>query len=224
MSRIARVEIVGYPYHVIQRGNRNQKVFFQENDKAKYLRILKIQADLFGLDVWAYCLMDNHVHLIVMPKQDGALTECISETHRSYTRMINFREGWQGHLWQGRFKSYPMDERYLWAAVRYVERNPVRAGMVDKAQNYFWSSARIHVMRQTNDLLSHFHLLDGIKDWESYLSGTDEQENMELLRLHQRTGRPAGDKTFVDDLEAATGRVLAKRKPGPRIKVTVGVP
>lgn len=224
MPRIARIEIVGYPYHVIQRGNRNQKVFIREGDKAKYLKILKVQADLFGLDVWAYCLMDNHVHLIVMPNHEGALTECISETHRSYTCMVNFREDWRGHLWQGRFKSYPMNARYLWAAVRYVERNPVRAGIVTKAEDYPWSSARAHVKRQPDQVLSHFYLSDEIKDWGLYLSESEESEQTKLLRLHQRTGRPLGDKTFMDDLEARTGRVLAKRRPGPRIKVTVGVP
>ncbi len=111
MPKIRRIEAVGYPYHVIQRGNRNQRVFLKESDKAIYLKILKTHAELFDVEIWAYCLMDNHVHLIVMPKQKGALTECISETHRSYTCMINFREEWRGHLWQGRFKSYPMNER-----------------------------------------------------------------------------------------------------------------
>ncbi|MDO8675091.1 MAG: transposase [Candidatus Omnitrophota bacterium] len=224
MSRIARIEIIGYPYHVVQRGNRNQKVFIKGGDKARYLHILKVQADLFGVDIWAYCLMDNHVHLIVMPKQKGALTECISETHRSYTRMVNFREDWRGHLWQGRFRSYPMDARYLWAAVRYVERNPVRAGIVDKAEDYSWSSAKAHVKRQKDEVLNHFYLLDEIRDWGSYLSEADEQKSLKSLETHQRTGRPLGDKAFVDDLEIRTGRVLAKRKPGPAIKVTVGVP
>ena len=219
MSKIQRIEAIGYPYHVIQRGNRNQKVFIRESDKAKYLKILKIQVGLFGLDVWAYCLMNNHIHLVVAPKQKGSLTECISETHRLYSRAINFREGWCGHLWQGRFKSYPMDGRYLYAAVRYVERNPVRAGIVERAEDYFWSSARVHMKNQTDDLLTRFYLMDEIKDWGLYLSAPDEKENTKFLRSHQSTGRPLGDKTFIDDLETKEGRVLAKQKPGPKVKI-----
>ncbi len=224
MPRIARLEVIGYPYHVIQRGNRNQKVFIREGDKAKYLKILRVQAELFGVDIWAYCLMDNHVHLIVMPKHEGALTECISETHRSYTLMVNYREEWRGHLWQGRFKSYPMDEKHLWAAVRYVERNPVRAGMVNEAGDYLWSSARTHLGLDKIKLLSHFYLLDQIKSWKEYLAKPEDDKIIDILRMHGKTGRPLGEKVFIDGLEAKTGMVLTKQKPGPRIKVTVGVP
>ena len=113
MTRMARVEAIGYPHHVIQRGNRKQNVFITETDKEKYLKILDLQSRLFGLKIWAYCLMDNHVHLIVVPEKQGSLTQTISETHRLYTRMVNFREKWRGYLWQGRFKSYPLDEKYL---------------------------------------------------------------------------------------------------------------
>ncbi len=216
MSGIQRVEAIGYPYHVVQRGNRNQKVFIRTNDKAKYWSILKIHADLFGLEVWAYCLMENHVHMIVVPRQKGSLTECIRETHRVYSRAINFREGWKGHLWQARFKSYPMDQRYLCAAVRYVERNPVRAGIVEKAEDYSWSSARAHLGNTTDDLLTSFYLMDEIKDWRLYLSDIDDEKDLKFLRSHQETGRPLGNTAFVGDLEAKEGRILAKQKPGPK--------
>jgi putative transposase len=216
MPRIARIEAVGYPYHVIQRGNRNQRVFINEGDNRTYLNILKNQSELFGLEVWAYCLMVNHIHLVVMPKHKGSLTKCISQTHQAYTRMINFREGWKGHLWQGRFQSYPMDEKYLWAAVRYVERNPVRAGIVDKAEDYFWSSANIHVQKKTDNLLSRFYLMDEIKDWKVYLSCSDDQQEVELLKAHQSIGRPLGNEAFIDSLEAQEGRKLTKQKPGPK--------
>ncbi len=219
MSRIQRIEIIDYPYHVIQRGNRNQNVFIKEGDKEKYLDILKIQIDLFGLEVWAYCLMDNHVHLIVVPKIKGSLVSCISQTHWLYTRMINFRENWKGFLWQGRFKSYPMDERYLWAAVRYVERNPVRAGIVERAEDYRWSSAKFHVNNRVDDILSRFYLMDEIKDWRVYLSEHEDQEDLRFLRSHQGTGRPLGSELFINDLQIKAGRVLIKRKPGPKVKV-----
>ena len=216
---IPRIEIVGYPYHVIQRGNRNQKIFIKDGDKVRYLHVLKVQADLFGVEIWAYCLMNNHVHLIIMPKHKGSLTECIGETHRLYSRAINFREGWCGHLWQGRFKSYPMDERYLYAAIRYVERNPVRAGIVEKAEDYIWSSARAHIENRADGILSRFYLMDEIKEWRLYLSTADESEKLKFLRSHQSTGRPLGNKDFIDDLEIQEGRLLTKQRPGPKIKV-----
>jgi len=130
MPRINRIEVANYPYHIIHRGNRRQKVFLKDSDKDLYLQILNLQARFYRLEIWAYCLMDNHVHLIVCPRLKDSLTICISEAHRQYTRMVNFREGWRGHLWQGRFKSFPLDEKYLFSAVRYVERNPVRAKIV----------------------------------------------------------------------------------------------
>src|SRR3990172_7668648 len=133
MVRIARIVIPGLPHHVIQRGNRRQPVFFRTSDFEAYLRILKEQSAKFGISFWAYCLMANHVHLIAIPDSEESFAHGIAETHRRYTRMVNFRENWRGYLWQGRFSSYPLDETYLYAAVRYVERNPVRAGIVTKA-------------------------------------------------------------------------------------------
>ncbi len=122
MARTARVVAVGYPHHVIQRGNRRQKVFFSDQDKIYYLELLQQKSQKYRLDIWAYCLMDNHVHLIVEPHSAESIAMAIGETHKDYTRMINFRESWRGHLWQDRFKSFVMDERYLYAAMRYVER------------------------------------------------------------------------------------------------------
>jgi len=133
MPRIARVVAVGEPHHVIQRGNRRQIVFFHDGDKQAYLKILKLHSRLFEFQVWAYCLMDNHVHLIIVPEKEDSLVKGIGEIHKLYTRMVNFREGWRGYLWQGRFKSVPLGEHYLYAAVRYVERNPVRAGNCSKS-------------------------------------------------------------------------------------------
>ena len=216
VARMARVEATGEPHHVIQRGNRSQKVFLKEEDKAEYLKILNLQSKLFGLEVWAYCLMDNHVHLIVVPQQGEGLKAGIGEAHRLYTRMINFREGWRGYLWQGRFKSFPLDERYLYAAVRYVERNPVRAGIVKKAEEYRWSSAMAHVGNGEDELLSRFYLQDEIKDWAGYLCEEDGEEEMRALRRHGATGRPLGGRVFINNLEARLGRVLLKQKPGPK--------
>ena len=129
MPRIARTVIPGVPHHVTQCGNNRQDVFFVNDDHRVYLSFLREQAARFGLRVLGYCLMTNHVHLIAVPETPEGLRRAMGEAHRRYTRRVNFREGWRGHLWQGRFGSSPMDERHTVAALRYVERNPVRAGL-----------------------------------------------------------------------------------------------
>lgn len=216
MSRIARVVNAGFPHHVIQRGNRRQNVFFNQSDKEEYLSLLKGQSEKHGLTIWAYCLMDNHVHLIVVPEAGESLAKAIGETHRLYTRMINFREKWRGYLWQGRFSSFPLDKNHLYWAVRYVERNPVRAGMVEKADEYRWSSARVHVKKKIDPLLSQFYLLDEIHDWRRYLAEEDREEQLKMFRKHIETGRPLGDDTFIEMLERKLGIILKKQKPGPK--------
>jgi len=135
MARVARIVAEGMPHYIIQRGNRRQQVFFSDDDKKTYMEMLYEQKLKYKVEVWAYCLMDNHVHLIVVPEDAEGLSKAIGETHKNYTRMINFREGWRGYLWEGRFKSFVLDESYLYAAVRYVERNPVRAKIVKKAED-----------------------------------------------------------------------------------------
>lgn len=216
MAKMARVEAVGYPHHVIQRGNRRQNVFFSDEDKREYLRILKLQSDLFGLKTWVYCLMDNHVHLIVVPGKEGSLTRAIGETHRLYTRMVNFRERWKGYLWQGRFSSFPLDSGYLYYCVRYVERNPVRAGMVKRAEDYNFSSAKAHVQRKGDPLLEQFYLTQEIKDWRQYLKEADKEELLRIFHEHILTGRPLGEETFIEKLEHKIGRILHKIRPGPK--------
>ena len=216
MPRMARVTAVGEPHHVIQRGNRRQNVFFKPADKQAYLDILSLQAKLFGLEIWAYCLMDNHVHLIVVPREEDSLTKAIGETHELYTRMINFREKWRGYLWQGRFKSVPLDEPYLYAALRYVERNPVRAGLVKKAEDYPFSSATAHVYNKDNPLLSRCYLMDEIDDWAKYLRNEEEEEHLRRIRRQSETGRPLGSADHLRGLEERLGRELIKRRPGPK--------
>jgi len=216
MARIARIVILNYPHHIIQRGNRSQNVFFSDQDKKSYINLLYKHAIEAGVIFWAYCLMDNHVHLIAVPKNEDSLARGIGQVHRYYTRMINFREGWRGYLWQGRFISYPLDEQYLYAAVRYVERNPVRAGLVKRAEDYPWSSAKAHVLKEKDILLSDNFMLSEIEDWSSYLAEDDRDIDRNLFREHARTGRPLGDDKFITKLEEITGKVLKKKKPGPQ--------
>lgn len=124
MARIARIVVPGMPHHITQRGNRPQETFFKEDDYREYISLMSASCHLHGVEIWAYCLMSNHVHLIAVPKQDESLRSAIGEAHRRYTRSINFRQNWSGHLWQERFASFPMNESYLLAAARYVELNP----------------------------------------------------------------------------------------------------
>ncbi|MFA4973354.1 MAG: transposase [bacterium] len=214
---MARVVVPDIPHHIIQRGNRRQRVFFSDEDRACYLALLADNARKNGVSIWAYCLMDNHVHMVAVPESEAALAKAIGDTHRGYTRRINFRENWRGYLWQGRFSSSPLDERHLFAAVRYVERNPVRARLVQHAEDYRWSSARAHVQGQTDICLSGDELgVLGIDDWKAYLMESGDDDFMKRLRKGARTGRPLGSDEFIDRIESLTGRVLRRQKPGPK--------
>lgn len=216
MSRLPRVVVPGYPHHIVQRGSRLQTVFFSDHDKKTYIRLLHKAAVRFGVEFWAYCLMDNHVHLIAVPKQTNSLERCFGEAHREYSRMINLREGWRGHLWQERFFSCPLDRPYLYNAVRYVELNPVRAGLAQNADEYPWSSAHAHMHNIPDMLLSDHTLVEEIGDWESYLSVCDDENSIFTIRKHLSTGRPLGNDRFIYKLEKLTGRTLKKKKPGPQ--------
>src|SRR5215831_4203837 len=136
MARLARVVVPGMPHHITQRGNRRQTTFFCDDDYHAYLELMAHWCRQCHVDIWAYCLMPNHVHLIAVPESEAGLRQAIGEAHRRYTRRINFRERWRGHLWQGRFGSFVMDEPYLLAAARYIELNPVRARLALDAGQY----------------------------------------------------------------------------------------
>jgi putative transposase len=127
VPEFARVVVPGIPHHIIQRGNRRQKTFFRESDYEAYLDFMGYASSMFGLSIWAYCLMPNHVHIIGEPGDENSLARSIGTLHRRYTRMINFRKKWRGYLWQGRFASFPMDEEYALKCARYIFLNPVRA-------------------------------------------------------------------------------------------------
>jgi putative transposase len=222
MARLARVVAPGYPHHVTQRGNRRQRTFFSQGDYAAYLELMAEWCSQHGVEVWAYCLMPNHVHLVVVPTTEDGLRRGIGEAHRRYTRRINFRKGWRGHLWQGRFASFVMDEGYLLQAVRYVEMNPVRAKLTATADGWRWSSAAAHVAGQ-DDLLVKVapmcgRVLPHWPDWQRYLLGSTGEDFPEAMHRHEATGRPLGARSFVEKLEALLGRTLLPRKRGPKPK------
>jgi putative transposase len=213
---MARVVAAGVPHHVTQRGNRRQKVFFDDGDYAAYRDLLAESCRAADVAVWAYCLMPNHVHLILVPSDRDGLRAALGEAHRRYTRMVNFRKGWRGYLWQGRFASFPMDEDYLYACARYVELNPVRAGLAARAQDWRWSSARAHLNGKDDGLVKVAPLRKRAKDWRAFLGEGLDDAARDALRASERTGRPLGSQGFVRQLEKQLKRTLRRRKPGPR--------
>lgn len=223
MPRQARVVIPGAPHHVTQRGNRRQQTFFSDAD---YLTYLHLAAEAFGdagVEVWAYCLMPNHVHLIAAPAAPEALAAAVGATHLRYTRRINGRERWTGYLWQGRFASFPMDEDHLLTCARYVGLNPVRAGLAARALDWPWSSVRAHVEGRADPLLTPGPLGKRLGDGLSRFFDLDvEAEAQRRLRRAAVTGRPLGAAAWVKALEQATGRSLTDPPRGrpPRAQLT----
>ncbi len=214
MARLARVVVPGAPHHVTQRGNRRQQVFFSDDDYQAYKALLAEGCAEAGVSVWAYCLMPNHVHLILQPRDEDGLRAALGEAHRRYTRRINLRKGWRGYLWQGRFASFPMDQTHLIACARYVETNPVRARLTRRARDWRWSSARAHLAGRDDGLVTVAPLLKLVDDWPAFLSA--EMSAGDAIRKSERTGRPLGSESFVKRLERKLGRPLVRQKPGPK--------
>ena len=223
MARIARIVVPRIPHHITQRGNRRQESFFNESDYREYISLMSAACHLHGVEIWAYCLMSNHVHLITVPEKAESLRRAIGEAHRRYTRAINFRHNWRGHLWQERFASFPMNETYLLAAARYVELNPVRARITSDPLSYKWSSARSHALGQDDELVRVKPLLDLVPDWKAFLLEGIEEKDYQQMRRHERTGRPLGDESFINRIENAANRVLRKKKPGPKQEKLQGI-
>ena len=214
MARLARLVLPGIPYHVTQRGNRRQPTFFEDGDFALYRDLLAEGARCAGASVWAYCLMPNHVHVIIVPSDPDGLRATFAYAHRRYTGFINARQRWTGHLWQGRFGAVAMDEAHLAAAARYVALNPVRAGLVSRAEEWEWSSVRAHLAEQDDGLVTVAPLLDRYGDFAAFLGGEEDQQATRAVRRGESTGRPAGSPAWLMALEKATGRALLPRKPG----------
>ena len=214
MARLARVVVPGLPHHITQRGNRRQRTFFCDEDYVAYMELMAEWCRQRGVEIWAYCLMPNHVHLMAVPQSAEGLGPAIGEAHCRYTRRVNFREKWRGYLWQGRFASYVMDEPYLLAAARYVELNPVRAGLALDAADWPWSSARAHLSGCDDRLARVAPMLAMVADWRGLLNSGIAEEDLRELREHGRTGCPLGNATFLDRLERAFGRIVRPRRAG----------
>lgn len=206
------------PHHVTQRGNRRQATFFRDDDYRLYIDLMSEWCEKNEVEIWAYCLMPNHVHLIAVPSRTEGLARAIGEAHRRYSWHVNRREGWSGYLWQGRFASFVMDEAHLLVAARYIELNPVRARLVKRARDYPWSSARAHLKGRDDRLVKASSLLEIARDWPVFMADAAADERFEAIRSHERTGRPLGSEKFYATVERRLDRSLMPRKRGPKPK------
>ena len=206
MPRLARIVVPDVPHHVTQRGNRRERVFFSPDDYRLYRKMLAQAAGAAGTDVWACCLMPNHVHLIVVPSHADGLRATLAEAHRRYTRFVNDREGCTGHLWQGRFGSVPMDEDHLESAVRYVSLNPVRAGLVKAARDWPWSSVRAHLAGVDDGVVAVRPVLERWPDFASMIEVEASGIEMNALRKAETSGRPLGSREWAEELGVRKGK------------------
>lgn len=210
MPRKARIVVPGVAHHVTQRGNNQQDVFLVDDDRRAYLRLLKEQADKYELEVLGYCLMNNHVHLVVRPYEAASLANAVGRTHWRYTQYVNALHGRSGHLWQSRFYSCALDERHTVAALRYVERNPVSAGLVTQAWEYEWSSAAAHVGEpDQTDLLDieGWEAWWSPEQWREHLLAAEDEATASRLQGSTARGWPLGSDSFLSKL----GRILGQR-------------
>ncbi|MBR7619095.1 transposase [Phenylobacterium sp. 20VBR1] len=219
MARRARMIFPGLAHHVTQRGNRREPIFFEDGDQQIYLDLLATQLKRYGVACWGYCLMPNHVHLILTPSDETGLPRAVGEAHRRYAAFVGARGGWTGHLFQGRFGSVAMDEAHLLAALRYVPLNPVRAGLVARAQDWPWSSAGAHLAGRDTPYVEVAPALSRVGDFAGLIAPADDIDPQwtAILRA-ELIGRPVGAKAWIEQLEAQSGRALSPQKRGPKPK------
>lgn len=215
--RRARVIIPGGFYHVTHRGNHREQVFFDDADREYYCYWLRCYAGLHEADILAYCLMTNHVHLVLGAGTSSSVSRTVGRTHGRYAEWVNKRRSWSGHLWANRFYSSLLDERHLRCAVRYVELNPVRAGMVTHADAYCWSSAATHTRGRRGPIPLRGNPFPEIQDWSRWLESGSGVED-ELIRRNTLRGRPSGDTSFIESVERQLDCSLAEPRRGRPVK------
>lgn len=217
MARLARLVIPGLPHHVVNRGNDRMAVFRDEEDRKRFVALLSESLVRAGCEIWSYCLMGNHFHFVGVPEKSDSFARLMRLVQADYARRFNSRHTRVNHLWGSRFYSAPLDGRRLWAAVRYVERNPVRAGLVTEPTAYPWSSAAGNAGEREDRLLAEDRPLPGaVRNWRAWLAEEDCEGVLDEVRRATRTGRPCGSAEFVREIEKRTGRSLQRRKPGPK--------
>jgi len=223
MPRIARVVISGYPYHIIQRGNNRQAIFFEDEDRRGYLDLLRSYSKKWVCKILAYCLMGNHVHLLVEPSKEISLSKLMQGVSLCYTQRVNRKYQRTGRLWECRYHSCLVEkDTYLLAVGRYIECNPVRAGIVRTAAEYKWSSAKAHVLGKDDPVLRDFHWLMeriDLQHYGSYLGEEELQNELRAIRCMTQRGLPLGTLKFQQEIEQALKRKLISRPRGrPRKK------
>ena len=223
MARMARLVIPGIPHHVTQRGNGRARTFFNDDDYALYRDLLAENCAAAGVEVWAWVLMPNHVHLILTPSDEDGLRRALAATHRRYAGYIHAREKRTGHFWQGRFGCVAMDEAHLAAAVAYVALNPVRARLVEHAEDWRWSSTPAHLRSVAEDgLTTVAPVRERFPDMEARLAAGEDEALSARLRRAEQIGRPLGSAAFIADLERRRRRRLAPARPGRKPAVKEG--
>ncbi|MFC2171748.1 transposase [Acidobacteriota bacterium] len=213
MARIPRIVVPGFPHHVTQRGNLQQDVFDSKIDRKIYMKLMSHYSSRYGTEIWVYCLMRNHVHFIAIPEKKDSLARTFNQAHSKYTQYWNRKHNIVGHLWHNRFFSVVLDELHLLNATRYIERNPVRAGIVKFAIDYQWSSARAHVHNTYDSLLSKSSTLEKIiHEWLDFIEVEDDAVWIKKFKKQTLRGRPVGNKKFIKKVEKIIGQSL-KVKP-----------
>jgi putative transposase len=193
-------------HHITQRGTNRQTVFYSQKDRRVYLGLLREYSRQTEVGILAYCLMMNHIHLIAVPRDVDSLAICLRRTHGRYAQYLNARRMRSGHLWQNRFYSCALDSSHLRNALRYVEQNPVRAGLVAKAEDFVWSSTEAHLSGTDT-----WHLLDmdfwqesgGAEHWTEMLCDPEEEVQTRRLRRATYSGMPLGTQEFIDTANTA---------------------
>ena len=214
MPRAARIVVPDLAHHVIQRGNRQQAIFFSDDDRQAYIDLLAIYCRKTRTRCLAWCLMDNHVHLVLVPDRSDGLRATLAAVHTAYSQRINSAQATSGHLFQGRFLSYPMDDAHLMVAVRYIENNPVKAGLVRHAEDWNWSSARAHVGSGHDQITDIAALGEHVANWQAMLRGGLEAADQ--IESAIRTGLPLGADRWRKKLAEQFGRSLTPAKRGPK--------
>ena len=215
MARLARLIVPGIPHHVTQRGNGRAQTFFGDADYALYRDLLATNCKAANVEVWAWVLMPNHVHLILTPADEDGLRRALAAVHRRYAGHVHERLRRTGHFWQGRFGSVALDEPHLCAALRYIALNPVRAGLVDQARDWRWSS--VHTMLGSEDgVTTVAPVLERYPRFADLVATGPDPEAFDRLRHAESIGRPLGDDAFIARLEALTNRSLKPAKRGPK--------
>ncbi len=223
MARFARAIAVGVPHHITQRGTDRECVFFTQADREVYLDWLRSSARQASLRILAYCLMPNHIHLVAVPDEPTSLADALRRAHGRYATYLNARRGRTGHLWQNRYYSCALDSAHLSVALRYVERNPVRAGLAERVEQYPWSSAAAHLTgRDPRNILDMCFWQDSgtVEGWQSLLAAPEELSSIRALQRGTFTGRPVGSEGFVDQLEIQLERTLRPHQ-GLRARLAV---